>query len=85
MRLRAFDANDAIVEDIKIPGLPVNGSFNDLPAPWRDPAGPWLSDVRRVFDLLAGDFKGTHTLFLVDYAPRAPIVRFELIYQRRIR
>jgi hypothetical protein len=80
MRLRAFDVNDAIVEDIKVPGVPI-GSFNDLPAPWRDPAGPWLSDVRRVFDLLAGDFKGTHTLFLVDYVPHAPIVRFELIYQ----
>ena len=71
MRLRAFDANDALVEDIKIPGVPVN-SFNDLPAQWRDPAGPWLSDVRRVFDLLAGDFKGTHALFLVDYSPQAP-------------
>jgi hypothetical protein len=80
MRLRAFDANDTIVEDIKVPGLLVN-AFTDLPERWRDPAGPWLPDVRRVFDLLAGDFKGTHTLFLVDYAPRAPIVRFELIYQ----
>lgn len=79
MRLRAFDASDAIVEDIKVPGVPVNG-FNELPAPWRDAAGPWLADVRRVFDLLAGDFKESHTLFLVDYAPRTPIVRFELVY-----
>jgi hypothetical protein len=80
MRLRAFDANDAVVEDIKVPGLPVN-TFSDLPAAWRDPAGPWLPDVRRVFDLLAGDFKETHTLLLVDYAPTTPIVRFELIYR----
>lgn len=80
IRLRAFDVNDAIVEDIKVPGVPI-GSFIDLPESWRDPAGPWLSDVRRVFDLLAGDFKGTHTLFLVDYKPHAPIVRFELVYQ----
>jgi len=80
MRLRAFDANGAVVEDIKVPGLPVN-AFTDLPERWRDPAGPWLSDVRRVFDLLAGDFKETHPLFLVDYAPSAPIVRFELVYQ----
>ena len=80
MRLRAFDANGTVVEEIKVPGVSV-ASFNALPEPWRDPAGPWLADVRRVFDLLADDFKGTHSLFLVDYTPRAPIARFELLYQ----
>jgi hypothetical protein len=42
---------------------------------------PWLADVRRVFDLLAGDFKGTHGLFLVNYTPLVPMARFELLYQ----
>jgi hypothetical protein len=80
MVLRGLDQAGGVVEQIKLPGQPID-SFEQLPARWRDPAGPWLEDVRRVFNLLAGEFKGTHRLFLVDYKPEAPIARFELFYE----
>ncbi|MDQ3808755.1 MAG: hypothetical protein M3336_00520 [Chloroflexota bacterium] len=80
MVLRGLDADGATVEEIKLPAQFI-GSFDGLPAPWRDPAGPWLADVRRVFDLLAGDFIRTHSLFLVEYTPAAPIARFEMFHQ----
>jgi large repetitive protein len=80
MVLRALDSAGGVVEQIKLPGQPVD-SIEQLPARWRDPAGPWHEDVRRVFNLLAGEFKGTHTLFLVEYRPEAPIARFELFYE----
>ena len=79
MKLRATGENGQIVEEIKLPGQIIN-SFDDLPAAWRDASGPWLSDVRRVFNLLAGEFKGTHSLFLVEYKPAKAIERIELIW-----
>ena len=51
MLLRAFDAQNQVVEEIKLPGHTIS-SFAQLPAAWQDAAGPWQSDVRRVFDLL---------------------------------
>lgn len=79
MVLSAFDAQNALVEQIKLPGHFIN-NFTDLPAAWQDTSGPWASDVKRVFDFFAGVFKGTHLLFLVEWKPSAPIARFELSY-----
>jgi hypothetical protein len=78
--LRGFDAQGNLVEEIKPPGQFVS-AFAQLPGQWQDASGPWAADVRRVFDLFAGVFKGSHQLFLVDWRPKAPIARFELIYQ----
>ena len=79
MVLSAFDAQNALVEQIKLPGHFIN-AFTDLPAAWQDAAGPWSSDVKRVFDFFAEAFKGTHLLFLVEWKPSVPIARFEISY-----
>ena len=83
MFLRAFDREGNVVEEIKLPGRFIN-AFEELPARWRDPAGPWLGDVRRVFDLffIVNEFRPrTHAWFLVEYKPGSPIARFEVFYQ----
>jgi len=80
MVLRAFNAQNELVEQIKLPGHYIN-TFAQLPAAWQDAAGPWFADVRRVFDLFAGSFKGTHQLFVIEWKPKAPIARVELFYE----
>ncbi len=80
MKLRAFNEKDEVVEEIKLPVQSIN-NFTDLPPAWRDDGGPWLSDVRRVFNFLAGEFKGSHNLFLVEYKPDKAISYIELLYE----
>jgi len=80
MLLRGFDDQNKLVEEIKLPGHAIT-AFNQLPSEWQDATGPWANDVRRVFELLAGSFKGSHQLFLIEWQPRQPIARFELVYR----
>lgn len=80
MILRSFNEKGEVVEQIKLPGHYITG-INQLPASWQDQSGPWLADVRRVFTLLAGEFKGTHNLFLVEYKPEKSITRIEIMYE----
>jgi large repetitive protein len=80
MIVRAFNDKNEIVDELKLPGNIISG-MNELPASWQDQSGPWLADVRRVFALLAGEFKGTHNLFLMEYRPDKPIARIELMYE----
>lgn len=79
MVLRGLDPAGAVIEQVALPAQLIS-SITQLPPPWLDGAGPWSNDVRRVFDLLAGDFKGTHSIFLVEYQPQAPIAGFEMLY-----
>ena len=79
-KLRSYNEKNELIDDLKLPGVYIN-SMNQLPAAWQDQSGPWLSDVRRVFTFLAGDYKGTHSLFLVEYKPAKPIERIELMYE----
>ena len=80
MRLRSFNEKGDVVEDIKLPGRFIS-SFGQLPFSWRDTAGPWFSDVQRVFQLFNGKER-SHGMFLVEWKPAAPMVRFELVFER---
>ncbi len=82
MFLRAFDELDQLIEEIQIPGQFI-GTFSDLPANWQDVDGPWRKDVQFVFNFLAGEFKGTHQLFLMEWKPIGPVARFEIHYSNR--
>ncbi|HSB94731.1 MAG TPA: hypothetical protein VLC28_16520, partial [Flavitalea sp.] len=79
-KLRSFNEKNEMIDDLKLPGIYISG-MNELPASWLDQSGPWLADVRRVFTLLAGEYKGSHSLFLVEYKPGKTIERIELMYE----
>lgn len=80
MIIRSFNEKNEIVDEIKLPGNYIN-NITQLPATWQDQSGPWHSDVKRVFNLLAGEFKGSHNLFLAEYKPSKGIAYVELVYE----
>lgn len=79
LRLRAFDADNALLEERPIDALDSPATtLAALPTTWTASASPWTPDVKQAFDFLQTRFPSLQRI-LVNWTPPERTVRFEVV------